>query len=135
MSDTNNGAPASKPAPVRLGVTRDIPLEYAIEWDGKKYESIRINRLSPEQYTVIRQAIMDGEAFDLKVMLDAPPEVLDALDPDDVATVDKGIADFLPRALRPVREPISATTDPTSPSAPASSAEASPSTSDATGTT
>ncbi|KAB0269073.1 phage tail assembly protein [Microvirga brassicacearum] len=121
-----NGAPALKPAPKLLGNrSKSVPLTYPVEYEGKVWHDITLTRMTASQVRDFMQDVVEhGENAHLPIF-DAPKEVIDALDADDMAAVDRLLLDFLPQSLREAaeRRPVSGET--TSPSV-APSSEAAP---------
>ena len=98
----------AKPAPPKFVGDRPrlctVPLEWPVEYDGKTYTEITVRRMTAgEVMTFIEQATAGGSPR--LPMLEAPPEVIDALDADDADNVNKAVNDFLPRALQQAEQP------------------------------
>jgi hypothetical protein len=86
--------------------SREISLDWPLRYDGKLYDRITVRRMTTAE---VGQFIAAASAEDYKEarlpMFDCPPEVIDALDPDDAERVNEAVRDFLPRALRPAEGP------------------------------
>ncbi|MDQ0510870.1 phage tail assembly protein [Ancylobacter amanitiformis] len=92
-----------RPAPPRLLGNRSepVPLEFPVEYDGRTWTSITVSRLSTPQITQFFEAVLADDKTARLPMFDAPPEVIDALDPDDADKIEEVVQRFLPRRLRP----------------------------------
>ncbi|ACB96731.1 phage tail assembly protein [Beijerinckia indica] len=102
---------------------KTIRLEYPLEYNGREYREISIARLTVKDVEEfieslktrdVRLPIYRDEAGDL-----IPEEVLDALDDDDLVTLEAAARDFLPRRFQGLSESGSdpgngATIEPTS---------------------
>ena len=84
--------------------TTTVPLEHHIEYDGKVYTAIIVSRMTVTQVGEFVEAAQAQGGEARLPMFDAPPEVIDALDPDDAENVNKVVRDFLPRSLRPATD-------------------------------
>jgi hypothetical protein len=93
---------ASAPVPrfVGPGAFRVIPLSIHVEYDGKVYEQITVQRMTVAQMRAFFEAVKGDDDAKLDCMVDCPPAVLDALFPDDYDLVDEALRDFLPRRLK-----------------------------------
>lgn len=76
---------------------RTVKLEWPIEYDGKTYTEVTVRRMTSAEVADFLTDAADGKA---PALFDCPLEVLDALDDDDAAEVNKAVADFLPRRWR-----------------------------------
>lgn|GEM_PF-4971722 len=85
------------------------PLEFPVTVNGVKYTEIPIRRLTARQVAdwyehirVLAASNPEAPTPDLP-MIDAPREVLDQLDDDDMLALEEASNDFLPRRLRITR--------------------------------
>ena len=97
--------------------SRDVLLDWPLRYDSKIYDRITVRRMTTGE---VGEFIAAASGEDMKnarlPMFDCPPEIIDALDPDDAERVNAVIRDFLPRLLRQVDEPLQANGENTSPS-------------------
>ncbi|HEY8578647.1 MAG TPA: phage tail assembly protein [Beijerinckiaceae bacterium] len=102
MSEETQPATPAAPAPPRFvgGPPRStaVPLRWPVEYDGKVYDSIAVHRMS----------VADVDAYSRdgfpRMFGDTPRAVIDALDADDAAAVNKAVLDFFPEALLTAEE-------------------------------
>lgn len=115
-------APATKPAPPRLLGDRyeAVPLEYPVDYDGKVWTEITVRRMAADEVAAYIDAILKDPEEARLPMFDAPPEVMDALDPDDQDEIAEVVERFLPRRLRRVAGQTPENGASTSPSSEAS---------------
>jgi hypothetical protein len=84
-----------------------VKLEYPIEFDGKVYEQITITRMTVKQLGAYIESIRNASGDPPPPpIFDAPREVIEALDADDSAAIDRIALDFLPRVLREATAPL-----------------------------
>lgn len=101
--NTETEAPAGKPAAPRLLGNRSevVPLQYPVEYDGRVWTAITVSRMTLAQIRdFIADIARDADKARLP-MFDAPPEVMDSLDPDDDDLIGEVVERFMPRRLRP----------------------------------
>lgn len=109
MADaTETAAPAATASPQapqfvdgakRLKV---VPLQWPVEYEGKTWTEITVRRATAGEVANFYESLRSA-AQGVKVhfpLYDAPAAVLDALDDDDWAEIEKVTADFLPRRFR-----------------------------------
>lgn len=112
-------AAAAPPPPKFVGGpprSRTVTLTYPVEYDGKVYRTITVTRMTVAQVRDFTVQVSDDPDGARLPMFDAPKEVMDALDPDDYAEVDRVVLDFLPRNMRAALEPTDQDGETTSPS-------------------
>jgi hypothetical protein len=109
-------APAASTAPVDAAPrfvgdrarVKTIALDWPVEFGGKIYEKIILKRLTVAEVSAFIDTLEGGKArFPIFVDEDGaaiPGEVMEALDDDDGATIDKESLDFLPRRFREASE-------------------------------
>jgi len=116
-----SGEPDDKPGPPQFvggkPRSREVPLDWPLRYRGKTYDRITVRRMTTAE---VGEFIAAASGEDMKntrlPMFDCPPEIIDALDPDDAERVNEVIRDFLPRILRPADEPPQAGGENTPPS-------------------
>src|SRR4051812_3697995 len=103
---TDETKPASDAAPVKAAPRiigdrhfRAVPLEWPIEHDGKVIDSITVRRMTGAEVSAFVAAMRENPEGARLSMYDVPHEVIDALDADDYAAIQKAVNDFLPRVL------------------------------------
>jgi hypothetical protein len=117
-------APAAPPAFVggkpRL---RTIALDWPVEYDGKVYSRIHLQRLTAKEVADWVESIKDKQDVRFPLYRDddgnqIPDVVLDGMDDDDLTALNEAAADFLPRRFRGVMASDSGhgVGDPTEPS-------------------
>ncbi|MGJ4927453.1 phage tail assembly protein [Bradyrhizobium sp. HKCCYLRH3095] len=105
-----NAEPEGKPGPPQFvggkPRSRVVPLDWPLSYRGKTYDRITVRRMTTGE---VGEFIAAASSEDMKnarlPMFDCPPEIIDALDPDDAERVNEVIRDFLPRLLRQAGEP------------------------------
>lgn len=102
-----------------------IPLEWPLEYDGKLYEAVTVRRCTGTEIAEYVVALAGGQS-PLFPGLDCPLEVYEALDADDLESVDEVVRDFLPRRFRAASAPTPEASDNTSTKSGTPSAEAAP---------
>ncbi|PYF05047.1 hypothetical protein BJ122_102273 [Rhodopseudomonas faecalis] len=80
--------------------SRSIPLEFPVEYDGKRYDQVTVSRMTTAQVADFMAAVHEQGGKAKLPMYDCPHELLPHLDADDGERVDAAVMDFLPRALR-----------------------------------
>ena len=93
---------AVAPVVAKLGGNRSrvVPLEYPAELaDGAIVSEITVRRMTAAEVEAFVAAAAAAQEARLP-MFDQPPEVLDALDPDDFDELNKVATEMLPRRLR-----------------------------------
>ena len=116
-----NVEPEDKPGPPQFvggkPRSRAVPLDWPLSYGGKTYNRITVRRMTTAE---VGEFIAAASGEDMKnarlPMFDCPPEIIDALDPDDAERVNEVIRDFLPRLLRQADESPQANGETTSPS-------------------
>jgi hypothetical protein len=102
--ETTTPAPSApaKAAPRIIGDKhfRAVPLEWPIEHDGRVIDKITVRRMTGAEVSAFIATLRDNPEAARLSMYDVPHEVIDALDADDYAAIQKAVNDFLPRALR-----------------------------------
>lgn len=93
---------------------KTIPLQWPIEYDGKRYDKIVIRRLSAKQVADLIESAKDTPEGEIRLPLFSdtdgnvlPSALLDELDDDDSATLNEVALDFFPRRFLPKKEPDS----------------------------
>ena len=90
--------------------SRIVTLDYPVEYRDVVYSEIIIRRPSVREVrdwaAAANAAAKDGATIPDFPMVEGsiPPEVMDALDPDDDERLDEAISDFLPRRFRAAQE-------------------------------
>jgi hypothetical protein len=117
--DTRKQKPDSKPEPPQFvggkPRSREVLLDWPLRYNGKVYDRITVRRMTTAEVGEFITAASGENSRDARLpMFDCPPEVVDALDPDDAERVNEVVRDFLPRALRQAEEPRRATGENTS---------------------
>lgn len=80
--------------------TRTVPLIYPAELsDGTVISEVTVRRMLPAEVTEFIAAAAEGKDARLP-MFDQPPEILDALDPDDFDALNAVALEMLPRRLK-----------------------------------
>ena len=104
MKDDTTPAPeAPAKAPPRIigdKHFRAVPLEWPIEHDGQVIDKIVVRRMTGAEVSAFVSAMRENPEGARLSMYDVPHEVIDALDADDYAAIQKAVNDFLPRVLR-----------------------------------
>ena len=82
--------------------TKDVPLDFPFEWDGREVTSITVRRLTTaEMGEVVGRASGDFDQWDVfAAMTGLPADVLRGLEAGDGDAVTGVAWDFLPRSLR-----------------------------------
>ncbi len=99
----SQAAPAEKPvARIVTDVPRskEITLQFPIEFDGKTFNAISVRRLSGVEVQAYVERITAGHRSFRVPTIDCPDEVFEALDDDDRYALEVAGLDFLPRRLR-----------------------------------
>jgi hypothetical protein len=120
-----NAAPEDKPEPPQFvggkPRIRGVPWGWPLRYGDKIYDRITVRRMTTAE---VGEFIAAASGKDMKntrlPMFDCPPEIIDALDPDDAERINEVIRDFLPRLLRQADEPRQANGGNTSLSSPTS---------------
>ena len=113
VPEAANDVPPAKAARIVNPVTKTIPLEYPVEFDGKVYTEISLRRMSGTEVAAYITQLAAGERVKPPV-IDVPFEVYDALDDDDLFTIDKAVVDFFPRRFRDLGGSTPAAGEPSS---------------------
>jgi hypothetical protein len=102
MTDEIKPAPVTAPAARIIGDKhfRAVPLEWPVEYGGKVIDKIMVRRMTGAEVSAFITTLRENPDAARLAMYDVPHEVIDALDADDYASVQKAVNDFLPRALR-----------------------------------
>jgi len=99
-------APVTPPAARFVNpVTKTVPLAYPVEFNGIVYTQIGLHRMTAREVADFAKSIESGGIVK-PPCIDAPQEVLEALDDDDAFELDKAVADFLPRRFRATTEKL-----------------------------
>ncbi|MGJ5029048.1 phage tail assembly protein [Bradyrhizobium sp. HKCCYLS2038] len=86
--------------------SRDVLLDWPLQYDGKIYDRITVRRMTTAEVGEFVAAASTEAGSDMRLpMFDCPPEIIDALDPDDAEKVNEAVRDFLPRLLRQADAP------------------------------
>lgn len=105
------------PEPARLVAkkgkvrSKEVPLEWPVQYDGKVYDNLVVRRPFGSDFR--RMADFDpdkAEELQLASMLtEVPIEVIEALDADDYMELQEIVKDFLPRKLKDMAKQLSGT--------------------------
>jgi hypothetical protein len=101
--------------------TKTVPLAWPVTVDGKIVDSVTVRRLSVREVADYVEQLRNSASPDpirLPMIVGLSESVIDALDDDDMATIDGVIFDFLPQRLRRL---LDGTTQPTGADTPSSS--------------
>lgn len=121
MTDPTNDA-STEAAPAAPAIefvnatarTKTVPLAWPLVVDGTTWETISIRRVTGVEINAYVDAITAGDKV-LYPGIVAPREVYEALDADDLATVDKAVSDFFPERFRAMFASTPDTSDRSSP--------------------
>ena len=101
-------AAEDKPAPPKFverigGAKRSetVTLDWPVEYDGKVWTEITVSRMTVGELQTFFSDDSDGKVLP---MFDAPPEVMNGLDPDDDDNIKEVVMRFFPRRLRPAAD-------------------------------
>ncbi len=96
--------------------SREVPLDYPIEFDGKVYDTITVRRVSAREVSDFIDAVAKSEEFaNVKApMIDCPQEVYEVMDDDDRLRLEEALLPFLPLRLKQGVALTLATATPTS---------------------
>ncbi|CCF19175.1 conserved protein of unknown function [Pseudorhizobium banfieldiae] len=123
QAEAEASAPAAPKFASKQERTREVPLEWPLEYDGKTWDKITVRRAVGPDFKAIAQlgGTKDEDVGLARILSDAPEAIIRALDGDDYATLMEAIRDFLPRKLRAGDEPTSENGTSTQQSSPTSS--------------
>lgn len=96
------------------GRSKEVPLQYPVEFDGKIWDSIEVRRCTGAEIKSYFEQMTSGEAFTLPPVIQCPIAVWEALDADDQFAVDEVAQAFMPRRLKAAVELLSGTGENTS---------------------
>ena len=110
---SRNAEPEDKPGPPQFvggkPRSREVLLDWPLRYGGKIYYRITVRRMTTAEVGEFIAAASGKDTKNARLpMLDCPPEIIDALDPDDAERVNEVIRVFLPRLLRQADEPLQA---------------------------
>lgn len=96
--------------------SRDVPLDYPVEFHGKVYDTITIRRASAKEVSDFIDAVSKSpDGVEVKApMIDCPLEVYEAMDDDDRLRLEEALLPFLPLRLKQGVALTLATATPTS---------------------
>ncbi|MBN9452701.1 MAG: phage tail assembly protein [Bosea sp.] len=93
---------------------RTVSLEYPAELaDGTIISEVTVRRMTSAEVEEFVAAAAGGKEVRLP-MFDQPPEVLDALDPDDFEELNRVATEMLPRRIRRALDTVELAPDPIS---------------------
>lgn len=100
-------APAARIVTEKL-MSRIIPLEWPVEFDGKVYYQIRVHRVTGKEMRDFLDVLRSGTGGAMPPMVDCPVEVWEALDADDQQTIDEAAGEFMPKRLKLLQQTVAA---------------------------
>jgi hypothetical protein len=107
---TEDQAPAAAPM-ARIVTDRPmskiVPLEWPVEFDGIVYRQIRVKRVTGGEVRDYFEKLRAGEAV-MPPMIECPLEVWEALDADDQSTIDEAVAAFVPKRMKMLQQAAAA---------------------------
>lgn len=106
---------ARQVAPAGFEGSKSVPLNVAIEFDGKAYTAINLRKLKGRDFLKLQQLGANEDLGLLALISDAPAEVLGELDADDFMVLAEEAKRFLPQRLQTAIEQISASGQNTQP--------------------
>ncbi|GJD93348.1 hypothetical protein [Methylobacterium iners] len=84
-------------------ISKEVPIRYAFEWEGREVRSIQVRRLAVAEVGAVIAAMPEGMPYDLYLFLAAmtglPAPVLRGLIDDDGAELLAAARPFLPRIV------------------------------------